>query len=422
MSPTKKPITKSATSKQPVAKKVASKSAASTQPLAKKAAPKSATLKQPLAKKGASKSAASKQPLTKKGASKSAASKQPAAKKAAPKSAASKTPVAKKGASKSVTSNKPAATKGSAKSAAGAARGGSAATATLAATPAVTYQWPEVVRAVGPATDADRKLFAVRAAPDHLLALGTKIASQHILTDALRWAGILADFVRTAPPELQREARGFAPGLLRVFVAEADKLRGMYGRYSSEKSAQRSTLAVGAATAQALHKEAVARRKQLRSVLLAVVEGDITLTQRLAAAYGTIDENGVGGSLRALCKLARELLADHDLGPTLSAGAVDLAYLSALESLGTRVEGSRADVSGARSRVAVSQSELDVQDGACLLLMDRLRSLMGAAHEVNPLLPKLEPITTRSYFSPNKPKAKKPAAPAPKDAPRPAVT
>jgi hypothetical protein len=406
MSPTKKPITKSATSKKPAAKK---------------AAPKSATPKKPAAKKAAPKSAASKKPAAKKPVSKSATPKKPAAKKAAPKSATVKKPVAKKVAPKSVTAKKPA-TKAAAKSAAGAAGGGSGAKATLAATSAVTYQWPEIVRAVGPATEVDRKLFAVRAAPDHLLALGTKIASQHILTDALRWAGILADFVRTTAPELQREARGFAPGLLRVFVAEADKLRGMYARYSSEKSAQRSTLAVGAATAQALHKEAVARRRQLRSVLLAAVAGDITLTQRLAAAYGTIDENGVGGSLRALCGLARELLADRDIGPTLSAGAVDHAYLSALESLGTRVDGSRAEVSGARSRVAVSQSELDVQDGACLLLMDRLRSLMAAAHEVNPLLPKLEPITTRSYFSPNKPKAKKPAAPAPKEAPRPAVT
>ena len=405
MSPTKKPITKSATPKKPAAKSAATKSAASKKPAAKSAAPKSAGSNKPAAKKAATKSATAKKP---------------AAKKAVTKSAAPKKPVAKKAAAKAVTSKKPAA-KGAAKSAAGAARGGAAAKATLAATSAVTYQWPEVVRAVGPATDADRKLFAVRAAPDHLLALGTKIASQHILTDALRWAGILADFVRTAPPELQREARGFAPGLLRVFVAEADKLRGMYERYSREKSAQRSTLAVGAATAQALHKEAVARRRQLRSVLLAAVEGDITLTQRLAAAYGTIDENGVGGSLRSLCRLARELLENRDIGPTLSAGAVDLTYLSALESLGTRVDGSRAEVSGARSRVAVSQPELDVQDGVCLLLMDRLRSLMAAAHEVNPLLPKLEPIASRGYFAPNKSKPKKPAAPPPKEAPRPGV-
>ena len=114
-----------------------------------------------------------------------------------------------------------------------------------------------------PPTATEQTLYAVQIAPDLLRGEGLKIASDRILTDALRWGGTLVDFVASAPPELVREVRGFSPGLLRVFVTEGYRLYEMNQRFQTDKRARSVVAKVDMAAATSSRKLAQSYRRQI---------------------------------------------------------------------------------------------------------------------------------------------------------------
>lgn len=277
---------------------------------------------------------------------------------------------------------------------------------------APTYGWVEVARRAKPPTDGELALYAVQVAPDLLRIEGARVASDRILTDALRWSGTLLDFTANAPADLVREVRGFSLGLLRVFVAESHRLYEMNQRFQTAQSARKAGARVDQAAATSTRKLAQSYRRQLVAVLKSAAQQDGTTLRRVAEAQGALEQSA---ALHALVALARELMADKAsaAGQRLILGGVDAAYLGTITTLATQAADSGTRITGPKKSTPVSQGELDVQDGLCLALMDQLLLLFEAAHAINPKIPALLPIATRRYFVSHKSPAKTlPAPPA----------
>lgn len=89
------------------------------------------------------------------------------------------------------------------------------------------------------------------------------------------------------------------------------------------------------------------------------------------------------------------------------------------EALAARVESAAEQGSGARTGGAVSQAEIDLQDGICLAYLERIMRVWNRAHELDPAIPQLVPLATRRIFSPNRKRSavEAPVSPAPDAAP-----
>lgn len=329
-----------------------------------------------------------------------------------PAKAASKKSAAKARAAKKPATPPSAAGKAAPRTAATASASASAsADRGVAVAAAPTYAWAEVVRRAKAPTDTEQALYAVRIAPDLLRREGIKIASDRILTDALRWSGTLVDFVASAAPELVRGVRGFSPGLMRVFVAEAYRLYELNQRFQADRSASRASAKVDKAAASSSRKLAQSYRRQLFEAIKGAAQQEGTILSRLAAAAGATELRAV---MQALVTLARELIADQSspVSQRLTLGGVDAAYLTTVESLAEQTGATGTRVTGPKKSVPVSQGELDVQDGVCLALMDQLLVLFEVARAIDPRVPALVPNATRRYFGGYRQTAKVAATPA----------
>jgi hypothetical protein len=102
--------------------------------------------------------------------------------------------------------------------------------------------------------------------------------------------------------------------------------------------------------------------------------------------------------LRDLVAVARSTLAsDRALAEALRGDGIDEAYLSLVEQHAAELEADASD-RGVAGEAPVSQREIDRLDGLCLAAMRRMRRVFALQRVVDPRVPTLVAIATRSVF------------------------
>ena len=287
-------------------------------------------------------------------------------------------------------------------------------TTPLAAEP--TYTWENVLPAIGPPSKDELALFTIEASDAELADDGRRIQSKKILTDMLRWLGTLSDDL--AQGGASTRALGFSPELLRVVAHEASTLRDRVISHEGQQRERAASREGNAGGAQDRRDRAFQVRDQLHAALRSAANGNKALLRALATAYGSAKEDGLlADALVAQEALARTWLEGGDnAGKRLAAGKVTPKMLGEVTALAVDLRAAGTQASGPRARAAVTQADLDVQDGRCLHHMDHLIEIFEAAHAADPRAPRLVPIATRSFFV----HGKKAPAPAPVASPSPA--
>ena len=402
-----KSVSKKATAKKAAPKKVTAKKAT-----AKKAAPKKATAKKATAKKAAPKKA-----TATKGAAKKTALKKAIAKKAAPKKAAALKVVPKKAAAKKSAPQKSAARKTApAKSAPKPAPAKTPQSNTSGPDFDAAYTLPQLKRRSGPATvEEARGLVAV---PDaQLIAQGAEVATFRISTDSARMYGQTLDILARLTPKAKAALLGVTPQLLRIAIFAAQHGDELYAARNQGLALQKTRQTSRRATAATSLGRGMGRREQLRALYLSITGDDLTWRKRIGAAYGVAKEPAkLAQALTGLADLGDELLGSEDAGQRerQKDSGLTTELLAEVRSLAAEIALLGTAGLAARELSAVSQAEVDLWDGLNLTLLQRIMNLVNAAHDLEPSIPRLVPLSLRTYFfGGSSKKAATPTEPAP---------
>ncbi len=280
--------------------------------------------------------------------------------------------------------------------------------------PEPRYNWPKLLSLVPKPSQEDLADHAVHTPVADLVADGACIRSDRILKDVLRWTGTVHDFWEESAQEVREQVVGYDPGLLRVLVWEGAKLRDMLETFTHAKDDAAASQAVAASMARQIKTQASGTREQLRAALQSAARQDAKVLPRILSAYGTAGSlKDLADSIHALAQVARSLLGDDSaFASKLRKGHVTEEKLKAVEAISQQVRSLGEKTTGGQTRTSVTQAQLDVQDGTCLELMEVLMDLLNSSHEINPAIPRLVPLATRSYFGVRRNKAS-PVAEAP---------
>lgn len=284
--------------------------------------------------------------------------------------------------------------------------------------PAARYTWPDILRRAGDPTREETDLFTPRRAAEDLVRAGRQIRSDRIVTDVLRWAGIVLDFWDSASAAQRSIVAGYHPGLLRVLVHKAHELHQLLQRQNEQTSARDATAQHDAALAAETLDRARKLRAQLRAVLRSaarVAPSELSFEQVDAVFGPASDAFSIAASLRQLADLATSVLSRRDSAAArrLTAGGIGPEYLQHVRSVADELDTAGARTSSARIRTDVAQSTLDRLDGECLALMEDLRELFEAAHAIDPAVPRLIPVATRSHLKKDAKSRQDPVPPQP---------
>jgi hypothetical protein len=265
-----------------------------------------------------------------------------------------------------------------------------------------THTWTSLLALVPAPNPAETELYAVDLPSTDLVERGAKIRSEKILTDLVRIGGQAAEFWNHASANQKRNLLGFSWPLLQVLVHSGKKLADMVATRDANADEREANRAAAFAIADQTYTQGMDERDRLVVALEAVESLVAGLDARIAAARATVnDHDSLATSLHALIKLSRELLLNPQsrVARQLTAGGLTSAELNTLETLANSVKSAGEQASGARKQGNVSQSDLDLQDGTCLTLLERVMRIFNRAHERDASIPRLVPIATRRMFS-----------------------
>jgi hypothetical protein len=259
------------------------------------------------------------------------------------------------------------------------------------------------VARLGEASDAEVQRLILTPVED-LIALGATISTERIDTDSARLYGLAADFFQQATPAQKQALLGLSADLLRIGAWSAQRGRELYKARRGELLALAGGKQAEEAEAETVRRRAKGRREQLRAALLLCAGGVPSRRSEILTAYGLLGERSeaLGESLRRLARLARSYLDSRD--PNLKARAVatglSVPLLNDTFALAGRADELRASAQAARPAASVSQREVDRWDGINLTLLTHLLDVFDAGRLVDPSIPRLLPVSLRTFFSP----------------------
>ncbi len=231
-----------------------------------------------------------------------------------------------------------------------------------------------------------------------LVEKGAQIASSRVLVDARRIYAQAFDFWQGATPSHRTLLVGFSLELLGAGVNRALALQTLLASSTDAGAATTGKRAELDHAARKAFTGAIAMRDQAVRVLRSVAGRGSSLEQKVVAVSGTAaDAAALASGLDALAHVARELLAQKK-GPV--AMRVKLARLTPdyAARLADAAEQTRASAHAAsipRPAQGATQSELDLLDGVNLHIMADVIHAFESAHDIDPTIPRLVPISTR---------------------------
>jgi hypothetical protein len=260
------------------------------------------------------------------------------------------------------------------------------------------YTWERLHKLIGDPTEQERRIFAENIAATELVKAGASVRSERILTDGLRWLGQLWMYWSKLTQQEKERVKGFSDGRLRVTLGHFLALRQAVERNQAAPSRVASH-AKAVAEAEARMRYGKLLRRQLRVALEESSRGRPSLVASLRAVdVKTQDAKQLSKALRDLVAVGRSVLAsERALAEALRTDGIDEAYLSSIEQHAAALEADAGD-RGVLAETPVPQSEIDRLDGLCIAAMRRMRRVFSLQKNVDPRVPTLAAIATRSVF------------------------
>ena len=234
-----------------------------------------------------------------------------------------------------------------------------------------------------------------------LVEEGRDIATPRLLIDDRRLYSMAYDVWQKATPEQKNRLRGFSPELLSLAVHHALELEALLEEHEGRgASAQISTASRGV-SAQEAFKAGMTIRDQAEVVLRGVAGKDAVALKEIDGAVGTAEsvEKLIAG-LEGLFKIGQRFLGHKSDGVATRAALMrlDEEYVSTLHAAAEAIRAARLDASGRSAGKKTTQGALDRKDGEAFHLLEAIIDAFEKAHDIDPTIPRLVPISMRRHF------------------------
>ena len=259
---------------------------------------------------------------------------------------------------------------------------------------------------------------------DALVELGQKIGSGRVILDATRLYGRAFTFYKSATAAQRLLLRGFSQDLLVLGVDQALQLETLFDAQETQRAADNAVRSGLSAHASQNHDRAIRLRDQAADALRGAAGQSATRRAVVSESSGTADtDEALARGLEALAKLLRAWLKEAStatpdaqaLQVRLSLCSLDETYAEELSSTAATLRSSSARSKNPPQHARLQQSQLDRADGINLLLLGRIIRAFEHGHGLDPSIPRLVPVSTRSILArkSTSPVTPKPEAPAP---------
>ncbi len=235
---------------------------------------------------------------------------------------------------------------------------------------------------------------------EEFVALGSQIASRHILSDAPRIYGVAYAFLSTATVA-QKETIDVSLDLLAVGVFLALELRALNAGTRKANDGADTDRSQAEREAAAAFTDGRALRTRTVKLLKGIAGRGANDRKRVDDQTGTAENaESLAQGLEAQATLLREFLGhtqDKIAGRVALFGANETRAFK-LENAAKRIR-ETASAADARSVSKVRQLEIDFLDGVNLHVLGELIHAFEAAHDTDASIPRLVPIATRRLLA-----------------------
>ena len=253
----------------------------------------------------------------------------------------------------------------------------------------------------GAVTPEHRAAFEDLVTDARRVELGNRTRAVGVFPEAVAWGVIISKAFNDYPAAL---AEHYSPERFTFYLHCAKALDTAIQAQATERGDQVEV------TGTAVDRETAARKA--RKTLIAKCRGfaggrEAELEALRVATGNTEDTNALGGSIRALVKLAQEWVARPDMKSKIQASSAGLrqdvieAALLAAEAL----TGAATAATLAGKRAGVDSPAANLAEGGMLIEMDEVMRCFEEARRETPLLPRLTPgSATRHMLGARRPK------------------
>jgi hypothetical protein len=237
-----------------------------------------------------------------------------------------------------------------------------------------------------------------------LVKIGRTIRTERILVDTARIYASAWAWWKDASQEERSMLRGASEELLVLAIHQALELERMRAVREGAAAAEETSRAALEKEAELAVATGLALRDQAYDAMRDAAGQDAKLRTEVAAAVGTAEnEEALALGLESLARVLNEWLqpkkGESAITVRLSLANLDRDYATALHGAALRVRTTAAKVGGIAPNSKVTQGDLDRADGINVLLLGQLIRAFDGAHNINPTVPRLVPISTRRLFN-----------------------
>ncbi len=248
------------------------------------------------------------------------------------------------------------------------------------------------------------------------VTLGQSIATPRLLTDDRRLFSIAYDVWTVATPEQKSRLRGFSPELLSVAVHHAIELEALLADHEGRGTHVTIATASRDVSAGEAYKAGLMVRDQAETVLCGVAGKDKALLAEIAEAAGTAaTPETLAVGLSQLAAIGKRFLGHKKdtLATRSKLMRLDEAYVNSITDAAAAIRSTKLDASARTAGKKATQGSLDKKDGEAFFLLEAIIDAFEKAHDIDPTIPRLVPISMRRHFGKHTRKAA--VAPAPAD-------
>jgi hypothetical protein len=235
---------------------------------------------------------------------------------------------------------------------------------------------------------------------EEFVALGSQIASRHILSDAPRIYGVAYAFFSSAT-DAQRETIDASQDLIAVGVFLALELRALNAGTRKANDGADTERSQAEREAAAAFTDGRALRTRTVKLLKGIAGRSAKDRKRVDDQTGTAENaESLAQGLEAQATLLREFIGhtQDKIAARVALFGANEARALKLEEAATRIRDT-SSAADTRSVSKVRQLEIDFMDGVNLHVLGELIHAFEAAHDMDASIPRLVPIATRRMLA-----------------------
>jgi hypothetical protein len=234
-----------------------------------------------------------------------------------------------------------------------------------------------------------------------LIKIGRTIATSRIVVDTARLYRQAFLWWKDATPAHQKLVRGVTKPLLVLAIHQAYQLELLRQQREGKSASQGASRAGSEKAAAEAFAMGLGLRDQAYDTMRDAAGTSAPHRAEVEAAVGTApNADALAKGLLGLRDVLQGWLSGNDkaLLDRLELAALDGEYGKELEGAAKRVRATVAEAGQQGASAVVTQGALDREDGVNVLLLGQIVRAFDAAHNINPVVPRLVPISTRRLF------------------------